>query len=70
MVLPRNGPINVPITLGVDFFVNGQLFDPFSVGPVRIYEEVGGTPLVTITPDAYGLGQSIMMSGSGLQKVV
>jgi hypothetical protein len=57
-VLPRNGPINVPITLGVDFFENGQLFDPYSIQPVRIYNSAtGGTPLITITPDAYGVGQ-------------
>jgi hypothetical protein len=57
MVLPRNSPINVPITLGVDFFENGQLFDPYDIQPVKIYDSGGGTPLITITPDAYGIGQ-------------
>jgi len=57
MVLPRNGPINVPITLGVDFFENGQLFSPYSIEVVRIYETEGGTVLTTIAPDAYGVGQ-------------
>ena len=57
MTLPRNGPINIPITLGVDFFENGQLFDPYSIQQVRIYGPNGGTPLISITPDAYGVGQ-------------
>ena len=55
--MPRSGPINVPIQLSVQFFQNGSLFDPFSVGPVRIFENaVGGTPLATLTPDSYQTG--------------
>jgi len=58
MVLIRNGPINQPITLCIKFYENGVLFDPFSVGPVRIFEsESGGTPLAVLTPDSYGLGE-------------
>ena len=56
MTLPRNGPINIPITLGVRFYENGALFDPYSIENVKIYGEIGGTPLIEIAPDAYGTG--------------
>jgi hypothetical protein len=58
LVLLRNGPINVPITLAVNFFENGSLFDPFDLEQVKIYDAaIGGTLLASITPDAYGTGR-------------
>lgn len=57
MPYARSGPINVPIILGIRFTENGVLFDPFSVGDVKIYT-YGTNPqlLATIAPDAYGVG--------------
>jgi len=54
----RSGPINIPITLSVQFLDAGDPFEPYSIENVRIYDVATGTPtpLATISPDAYGNG--------------
>jgi len=53
----RTGVIGETVTLGIKFYVNGQLVDPYDVGLLRIYDEpTGGNLVATIAPTRVSLG--------------
>jgi hypothetical protein len=53
----RSGIIGQTITLGIKFYQNGELYDPFSVGTVTIYTSLTGSSVVTtITPTRVDTG--------------
>jgi len=49
--MTRIGIIGRTIELGIKFYSNGALFDPFDVGTVKIYDQqTGGSIVATVTP--------------------
>ncbi|KKL72077.1 hypothetical protein LCGC14_2088520 [marine sediment metagenome] len=55
--MAREGIIGKTVDLGIKFYSNGVLFDPFNVATVKIYDrKTGGSIVATITPTRIDIG--------------
>ena len=55
--MARSGAAGTTIGIGLRFYLNGNLYDPYSVSASSIYtSEVGGTLVATITPTHVSIG--------------
>jgi len=55
--MTRQGIIGQTISLGIKFYQNGNLYDPFNVEPVRIYDQLtGGNLIATLNPVRLDVG--------------
>jgi len=48
--MARSGLIGQEIDVGIKFYENGSLFDPFTVNAVRIYDAASGGNLIAVLP--------------------
>ena len=55
--MAREGIIGQTITLGIKFYQNGNLYDPFIVNSVKIYDQAsGGNVVATLVPNRADVG--------------
>lgn len=55
--MSRQGKIGKTVSLGIKFYQNGVLFDPFYVAPVNIYNQnTGGSIIATVNPTRMDTG--------------